>query len=50
MHGRDAKYKVLVGIPRRKTPLGSPRHRWDGGSEDVSRINLAVDVNQIGLL
>jgi hypothetical protein len=22
-------YKVLVGKPERKRPLGRPRHRWD---------------------
>jgi hypothetical protein len=30
------KKKVLVGIPRRKMPLGRPRHRWDRGVEDVN--------------
>jgi hypothetical protein len=28
---KDRKvYKVLVGNPERKSPLGRPRHRWDG--------------------
>jgi hypothetical protein len=27
--GRDV-YRVLVGRPQRKRPLGIPRHRWGG--------------------
>jgi hypothetical protein len=26
--GRGA-YRILVGIPERRRPLGSPRRRWD---------------------
>jgi hypothetical protein len=29
-------YKILVGIPQEKTPLGRPRRRW----EDDIRIDL----------
>jgi hypothetical protein len=24
-------YRILVGKPEGKTPLGKPRHRWDDG-------------------
>jgi hypothetical protein len=24
-------YKVLMGKPQQKTPLGRPRHRWEDG-------------------
>jgi hypothetical protein len=35
--GEERKvYKVLVGKPKGKRPLGRPRHRW----EDGIRINL----------
>jgi hypothetical protein len=31
-HGRGEKvYKVLVGKPEGKIPLGRPRHRWEDG-------------------
>jgi hypothetical protein len=42
-------YKVLVGKPEGKRPLGRPRHRWEGGIrmeiglEDVDWIRLAQD-------
>jgi hypothetical protein len=36
-HGREGEvYKVLVGKPEGKRPLGRPRHRW----EDGIRMNL----------
>jgi hypothetical protein len=32
--GEERKvYKVLVGKPEGKRPLGRPRHRWEMGSE-----------------
>jgi hypothetical protein len=32
--GEERKvYKVLVGKPEGKRPLGRPRHRWEDGSE-----------------
>jgi hypothetical protein len=33
---RRGKYRVLVGKPEGKRPLGRPRHRW----EDNIKINL----------
>jgi hypothetical protein len=32
-HMREERkvYKVLVGKPERKRPLGKPRHRWEDG-------------------
>jgi hypothetical protein len=30
--GRNV-YRVLVGKPEGKTPLGRPRHRWEDGIE-----------------
>jgi hypothetical protein len=30
--GEERKlYKVLIGNPEGKRPLGKPRHRWEGG-------------------
>jgi hypothetical protein len=34
-------YKVLVGKPEGKRPLGKPRHRWEDG--------LRMDLREIGL-
>jgi hypothetical protein len=51
---RDA-YKILVGNPKGKRPLGKPRHKWEdivqtdfGETElqGVNWINLAQDRNQ----
>jgi hypothetical protein len=38
--GEERKvYKVLVGRPGGKTPLGRPRHRWeDGIRRDLTEI------------
>jgi hypothetical protein len=33
-------YKVLVGRPERKIPLGRPRRRWDD--------NITMDLREIG--
>jgi hypothetical protein len=33
-------YKVLVGKPEKKRPLGRPKHRWEGG--------ITVDLREIG--
>jgi hypothetical protein len=29
MHGREEKYRALVGKPEGKRQLGRPRHRWE---------------------
>jgi hypothetical protein len=34
-------YKVLVGKPEGKRPLGRPRHRWEDG--------ITMDLREIGL-
>jgi hypothetical protein len=34
-------YKVLVGNPEGKRPLGRPRHRWENG--------IRMDLREIGL-
>jgi hypothetical protein len=39
---RRGTYRVLVGKPKRKRPLGRPRRRW----EDNIKINLKV--NRVG--
>jgi hypothetical protein len=40
--GEERKvYKVLVGEPEGKTPLGIPRHRWEDG--------IRMDLTEIGL-
>jgi len=38
--GRDV-YRVLVGRPKGRTPLGRPRHRWEG--------NIKMDLREIGI-
>jgi hypothetical protein len=39
--GEERKvYKVLVGKPRGKRPLGRPRHRWEDG--------IRMDLREIG--
>jgi hypothetical protein len=37
--GRDV-YRVLVGKPEGKRPLGRPRHRWEG--------NIKMDLQEVG--
>jgi hypothetical protein len=40
--GEERKvYKVLVGKPKGKSPLGRPRHRWEDG--------IRMDLREIGL-
>jgi hypothetical protein len=40
--GEEKKvYKVLVGKPEGKRPLGRPRHRWEDG--------IRMDLREIGL-
>jgi hypothetical protein len=40
--GEERKvYKVLVGKPEGKTPLGRPRRRWEDG--------IRMDLGEIGL-
>ena len=33
-------YRVLVGKPERKRPLGRPRHRWED--------NIKMDLQEVG--
>ena len=33
-------YRVLVGKPEGKTPLGRPRHRWED--------NIKIDLREVG--
>ena len=33
-------YRVLVGKPERKRPLGRPRHRWED--------NIRMDLREVG--
>jgi hypothetical protein len=44
--GEERKvYKVLVGKPEGKTPLGRPRRRWeDGIRTDLREIGLGVRI------
>jgi hypothetical protein len=41
MGGERKVYKVLVGKPEGRRPLGRPRHRWEGG--------IRMDLREIGL-
>jgi hypothetical protein len=38
--GRGA-YRILVGKPERKRPLGRPRRRWDD--------NIRMDLQEVGV-
>jgi hypothetical protein len=41
-------YRVLMGKPERKTPLGRPRHRWEDGIRmDLREIGGSVDWIQL---
>jgi hypothetical protein len=42
--GEERKvYKVLVGMPEGKRPLGRPRRRWEDGIRmDLGEIDLGV--------
>jgi hypothetical protein len=49
--GEERKvYKVLVGKPEGKRPLGRPRHRWEDGIRmDLREIGLGAGVDWIRL-
>ena len=40
MGERRGVYRVLLGKPERKRPLGRPRHRWDD--------NIKMDLQEVG--
>ena len=40
MGERRDVYRVLVGKPERKEPLGRPRHRWEN--------NIKMDLQKVG--
>jgi hypothetical protein len=40
MGERRGVYRVLVGKPAGKRPLGRPRHRWEG--------NIKMDLQEVG--
>jgi hypothetical protein len=40
MGGGRNEYRVLVGKPERKRPLGRPRRRWENG--------IKMDLREIG--
>jgi len=41
MWQRRGVYRVLVGKPEGKRPLGRPRHRWE--------YNIKMDLQEVGL-
>jgi hypothetical protein len=43
-----AMYRVVVGKPGGKRPLGRPRHRWDNIRMDLQEVGCG-DMNWIGL-
>jgi hypothetical protein len=56
MGGERKVYKVLVGKPEGKRPLGRPRHRWEDGIRmyireiglgDVDWIRLSQDRDRL---
>jgi hypothetical protein len=40
MGGRRGVYRILVGKPEEKRPLGGPRHRWED--------NIKMDLQKVG--
>jgi len=40
MRERSSIYRVLVGKPEGRGPLGRPRHRWEG--------NIKIDLQEVG--
>jgi len=40
MDGERGVYRVLMGIPEGKRPLGRPRHRWED--------NIKMDLQEVG--
>jgi len=40
MGQRRGVYRVLVGKPEKKRPLGRPRHRWED--------NIKMDLQEVG--
>jgi hypothetical protein len=50
MGGKRNAYRLLVGKPEEKRPLGRPRRRWvdleEVGWDDVDWIGLAKDRNR----
>jgi hypothetical protein len=40
MGERRSAYRVLVGKPEGKSPLGRPRHRWEN--------NIKMDLQKVG--
>jgi hypothetical protein len=41
MGERRSAYRVLVGRPKGKRPLGRPRHRWED--------NIKMDIGEMGI-
>jgi hypothetical protein len=39
MGERRGAYRILVGRPEERKPLGTPRHRW----EDTTKIDCQVE-------
>jgi hypothetical protein len=40
MGERGGAYKILVGTPEGKRPLGRPKHRWED--------NIKMDLREVG--
>jgi len=49
MHRRDKKYKIFIGKPEGKRPLGRPRRRWQYIRMDLREIRWE-DVDWIHLV
>jgi len=44
MEERLGAYRIFVGKPERKRPLGRPRHRWEDNIKFICEINRTLDV------
>jgi len=49
MRKRIGTYRVLVGKPEEKRPLGRPRRRWEDDSKmDIQEVGCGCGLHQAG--
>jgi hypothetical protein len=42
MREKRNAYRILLGKPERKRPLGKPRHRWENIKMDLKRHRMGL--------
>jgi len=48
MGERRGVYRVLMGTPEGKRPLGKHRHRWEDNIKIDKKDNIKVDIREVG--